>query len=56
MAEMGKRSYTKAKKIDNKLINDKSSKQLSATVSNDGQLMVFSSEKKDGYGAQIFIL
>ena len=51
MAEMGKRSYTKAKKIDNKLINDKSSKQLSATISNDGQLMVFSSEKKHGYGA-----
>ncbi|MCW8897828.1 MAG: hypothetical protein OQJ96_09500 [Flavobacteriales bacterium] len=51
MAEMGKRSYTKAKKIDNKLINDKSSKQLSATISNDGQLMVFSSDKKEGYGA-----
>lgn len=50
MAEKGKRSYMKPKKINNKDINAKHSQQLSATISNDGNTMIFSSDRKDGKG------
>lgn len=50
LAEKGKKSFNKSKKIDDKNINAKSTKQNAATLSDDGMTMVFASDKSGGVG------
>ena len=47
-----KSSYKRAIKIDSKKINQNSSEQISATISNDGNYLIFSSNRNDGKGGQ----
>lgn len=50
LSEKGKSTYGRSVEIESKEINMKSNKQISATMSNDGNYMIFSSDRKDGYG------
>ncbi|MCB0402540.1 MAG: tetratricopeptide repeat protein, partial [Flavobacteriales bacterium] len=52
IAERGKKSFKKAEKIDNKDINLSSSLQLSGTLTNDGNYLIFSSDRPGGQGGQ----
>ena len=50
LAEREKKSFGKSQKIENKHINEKSSKQPTATISNDGMAMIFTSDRSGGRG------
>ncbi len=52
IAERGKRSYKRAIKIEDKRINQNSALQISATISNDGNYLLFSSDRDGGFGGQ----
>jgi hypothetical protein len=43
-----KRSYPKPENLDG--INQKNSNEISATITNDGNLIIFASDRKEGYG------
>lgn len=50
MAEKSRSSYIKAVKIESKEINLSSNEQTTATMSNDGEYLIFSSNRKGGFG------
>lgn len=50
VAEKSRSSYVKAVKIESKSINLSSSEQITATISNDGEYLIFSSNRRGGLG------
>ncbi len=50
MAQKSRSSYVKAVKIESKEINLSSSEQISATMTNDGEYLIFSSDRRGGFG------
>lgn len=50
MSEKGKSTYGRSIEIESKEINSKSDLQISATISNDGMHMIFSSDRRGGSG------
>jgi len=50
ISEKGRRSYMSPKEIDSKVVNQKSSSEISAAITNDGKKIYFSSDRDGGYG------
>ena len=50
LSEKGKSTYGRAIEIKSKEVNSKSNQQISATITNDGNYMIFSSDRKGGMG------
>lgn len=56
LSEKGKSTYGRSIKIDSKEINSKSDLHISATISNDGMYMIFSSDRRGGFdGSDLYI-
>ncbi|MBL4593324.1 MAG: PD40 domain-containing protein [Flavobacteriales bacterium] len=52
LSKKSRSSFKRSIKIKSKAINNGSSIQMSATISNDGNYLIFSSDKADSYGRQ----
>jgi len=52
ISKKSRSSFKRSTEIKSKHINNKSSLQISATISNDGNFIIFSSDKPDGAGKQ----
>lgn len=50
ITQKGKKSFEKAKKIDEKNINNKGNKQSAASIADDGMTLIFVSDKNGGKG------
>ena len=52
LSKKSRSSFKKSEEIKAKQINNKSSEQISATISNDGNYIIFSSNRAEGVGGQ----